>query len=148
MAHNAAFKLDQDQGELLGFSGAAFLVKASADSKGGAFSIIEERDPLDTPMHVHRNEDELFVVLEGEHVFQCGEEEFQVGPGGVVFAPRNVPHGHRRVVPRTGRFLTLVSPAGFENFFRDLSAAEESGASMPEAYAAASEKYGITWLGR
>ena len=42
----------------------------------------------DTPLHVHRNEDELFYVLEGEHVFRVGDEEYIVGPGGFVFAPR------------------------------------------------------------
>ena len=100
-------------------------MKASADTTGGAFTVIEERDPLDTPRHLHANEDELFVVLEGEHVFVVGDEEFAAGPGAVVFAPRGVPHSHRRVIPRTGRFLTLTSPAGFESFFRELAGAEQ-----------------------
>jgi mannose-6-phosphate isomerase-like protein (cupin superfamily) len=131
----------------LSFAGADFFVKASTETTGGAFTIIEEVDPLDTPAHVHTNEDELFYVIEGEHVFLVGDEEFAAGPGAVVFAPRNVPHSHRRVVPRSGRFLTMLSPAGFEGFFRDLSAAESAGGAGPEAYERASEKYGITWLG-
>jgi quercetin dioxygenase-like cupin family protein len=97
-------------------------------------------------LHVHANEDELFYVIEGEHVFRVGEEEFPAAPGAVVFAPRHVPHAHRRVVPRTGRFLTMVSPAGFEGFFRELSAAEAAGGAGPKEYEQASEKYGITWL--
>ena len=140
------FALPGDAGEPLRFSDAAFLVKASVETTGGAFSIVEEVDPLDTPPHVHANEDELFVVLEGDHEFTVGETVFDVGPGAVVFAPRGVPHSHRRVVPRTGRFLTLVSPAGFEGFFRELSDAERDGTIGPEAYARASERYGITWL--
>ncbi|AZO31078.1 MULTISPECIES: cupin domain-containing protein [unclassified Mesorhizobium] len=142
----AGYKLEAGEGERLHFSGADFLVKASADTTGGAFSIVEEIDPLDTPLHSHANEDELFYVIEGEHVFRCGDQEFHVGPGGTVFAPRGVPHAHRRIVSRTGRFLTMTSPAGFEGFFRDLSQAEASGSSMPEAYAAAARKYGIKWL--
>ena len=50
-----------------------------ADTTGRAFSIVEEIDPLDTPAHMHTNEDELFLVLEGERVFRCGDEEFHVG---------------------------------------------------------------------
>jgi mannose-6-phosphate isomerase-like protein (cupin superfamily) len=138
--------LDADAGERLAFAGAIFLLKASADTTAGGFGIIEEANPLDTPLHVHEHEDELFFVIEGEHVFRVGDEEFPAGPGAVVFAPRRVPHAHRRVVPRTGRFLTVVSPAGFENFFRELSEAESAGGAGPEAYARASEKYGITWL--
>ena len=95
---------------------------------------------------MHANEDELFYVVEGEHVFRVGEEEFRGGPGAVVFAPRHVPHAHRRAVPRTGRFLTMVSPAGFEGFFRELSASESAGGAGAEAYERASKKYGITWL--
>jgi mannose-6-phosphate isomerase-like protein (cupin superfamily) len=140
------YKLDADRGERLQFSDAEFIVKASADTTAGAFTIIEEVAPLDTPLHAHKNEDELFYVLEGEHVFQCGDEEFHVGPGGMVFAPRGVPHAHRRVVPRTGRFLTMTYPAGFEGFFRELADAERAGSSMPEAYARVTEKYGVTWL--
>ena len=146
-SHGArGYYLGSSSGERLSFAGAVFLVKASAETTAGAFAIIEEVDPLDTPLHVHANEDELFYVLEGEHVFRVGEEEFPAGPGAVVFAPREVPHAHRRVLPRTGRFLTMVSPPGFEGFFRELSEAESAGGAGPEAYERASKKYGITWL--
>jgi len=121
------YKLDADGGERVRFSDAEFLTKASAETTGGSFSIIEEIAPLDTPLHVHQNEDELFVVLEGEHVFQVGDDEFDAGPGGVVFGPRGILYAHRRVVARTGRFLTMVSPAGFEGFFRELAEAERAG---------------------
>ena len=123
------------------------MIKASADTTGGAFTVFEERDPVDTPLHVHEHEDELFYVLEGEHVFQVGDEEFRVGPGGLVFAPRGVPHAQRRVVPRTGRILAITSPAGFEGFFRDLAEADRAGVIGPDSYASASKNYGITWLG-
>jgi mannose-6-phosphate isomerase-like protein (cupin superfamily) len=140
------FKLDVDGGERLRFSDAEFVVKVSAETTGGAFSLIEENEPLDTPLHVHENEDELWYVLEGEHVFRIGEQELHAGPGEVVFAPRRVPHSQRRVVPRSGRLLEFFYPAGFEGFFRELSEAERSGSSMPDAYVSVSEKYGITWL--
>jgi quercetin dioxygenase-like cupin family protein len=102
---------------------------------------------VDTPLHVHEREDELFYVLEGEHVIQVGDDEFQAHPGSLVFAPRGVPHAQRRVVPKEGRLLVQTSPAGFEGFFRELAAADAAGTLGPDAYAAASQKYGITWLG-
>jgi mannose-6-phosphate isomerase-like protein (cupin superfamily) len=143
------YALDADEGEHLVFGDVTVLVRASAATTGGAFTIFEEGPPLlDTPLHVHEHEDEVFHVLEGEHVVQCGEEEFHLGPGGLVFLPRGVPHAHRRVVPRTGRLLVLTSPAGFEGFFYALADADRAGTLGPGAYAAASERYGITWLGR
>ena len=42
----------------------------------------------------------------------------------------------------------MISPAGFEGFFRELAEAERDGAIGPEAYARASERYGVTWLSR
>jgi mannose-6-phosphate isomerase-like protein (cupin superfamily) len=140
--------LDADDGERLRFSDAEFVVKASADTTGGAFTIIEEIAPLDTPLHVHEREDEVFHVLEGHHVVEVGDVAFQLGPGDLAFGPRGVPHAQRRVVPRTGRLFTLFSPAGFEGFFRELAEAERAGTIGPGAYAEVSKRYGITWLER
>lgn len=143
----SAFHGPRDDGERLSFSGATILVRVPSEATGGAFALLEEVPPLlDTPLHVHRDEDELFYVLEGEHVFRLGDDEHHVGPGGVVFAPRGVPHAQRRVVPSQGRQLVLVSPGGLEGFFRELAAAESAGTIGPEAYAAASQRYAITWL--
>lgn len=124
-------------------------MRLSAETTGGAFTLFAEVPPLvDTPLHVHENEDELFYVLEGSHVFQVGDEEFRADPGGLVFAPRGVPHAQRRVVPAKGRLLVLTSPGGLEGFFRELAAAHEAGTLGPEAYAGASQRYRITWLDR
>ena len=147
MEQATGFGLDPDGGELLVFGDVSVLIRATGDSTGGAFSLFEEVPPLvDTPLHVHTKEDELFYALEGEHVVRVGDQEFHLHPGGLVFAPRRVPHAQRRVVPGEGRLLILTSPAGFEGFFRELAAAHEAGTLGPDAYAAASERYGITWL--
>jgi mannose-6-phosphate isomerase-like protein (cupin superfamily) len=132
--------------ERLRFGEVEILVKASADSTGGSLTVFEENEPVDTPLHVHANEDELFYVLEGEHLFQVGDREHRAGPGELVFAPRGVPHSQRRVVPRTGRVLILTAPGGLEGFFRELAGAERDGRLGPEAYASASERYGISWV--
>ena len=75
------FKLDADGGERLRFGDVEVVIRASAETTGGAFSIVEESAQADTPLHVHEHEDELFYVLAGEHVFQVGEEMFEAGPG-------------------------------------------------------------------
>jgi mannose-6-phosphate isomerase-like protein (cupin superfamily) len=142
-----AFALGEGEGERLVFGDVTIVVRASAEKTGGAFSLFEEVPPMvDTPRHVHEQDDELFYVLEGEHVIQVGEEEHRVGPGGLVFAPRGVPHAQRRVIPGEGRLLVLTAPGGLEGFFRDLAAADVAGTLGPDAYAAASARYGITWL--
>ena len=83
----------------------------------------------------------MYYVVEGEHIYQCGDEEFQVGPGGVVFLPRGVPHAHRRVVPQAGRLIFMTSPGGLEGFFRILAEASRAGDRGEAAYARASHAY-------
>jgi mannose-6-phosphate isomerase-like protein (cupin superfamily) len=142
----APFNLEAGGGQLLRFGEVEILVKVPADMTGGAFTLFEENQPVDTPLHVHEREDELFYVLEGDHVFHVGEREYGAGPGDLVFAPRGVPHSQRRVVPRKGRTLVLTTPGGLEGFFRELAEADAAGELGPEAYARASARYGITWL--
>jgi mannose-6-phosphate isomerase-like protein (cupin superfamily) len=142
------FAVPAEEGERLVFGDVTILLRVPAEATGGAFSLFEEVPPLvDTPLHVHEHEDELFYVLEGEHVFRVGDEEHRAGPGGMVFAPRGVPHAQRRVRPGEGRELVLMSPGGFERFFRKLADAHANGTLGPEAYASASRENGITWPG-
>ena len=134
-------------GERLTFGEVHVVIHADAASTGGALGVMEEVPPLaDTPLHVHTNEDELFYALEGEHVIQVGDEDHRIGPGETAFGPRGVPHAQRRVVPAAGRILIAVTPGGFEGFFRELADADRAGRLGPDAYAAASQKFGITWL--
>jgi hypothetical protein len=106
------FSLGPDAGERLVFGEVTILLRATAEATDGRFTLFEEVPPLaDTPLHVHANEDELFYVLEGEHIYRVGDEEFRLGPGGLVFAwcstraatcasrPRTAtgPHDPRRV---------------------------------------------------
>jgi mannose-6-phosphate isomerase-like protein (cupin superfamily) len=129
--------------ERLTFGDVTIVVRMAAES----MSVFEEVPPMvDTPAHVHSREDELFLSLEGEHVIELDGEEHRIGPGESVFAPRGVPHAQRRVVPHEGRLLIVTTPGGFEAFFRELAAADTAGTLGPDAYAAASERYGISWL--
>jgi mannose-6-phosphate isomerase-like protein (cupin superfamily) len=130
-------------GERLVFGAGTVVIKAATED----FAIWEELPPLlDTPLHVHEREDEIFQILDGEHVFQCGTHEWTIGPRAFAFLPRGVPHAHRRVVPGEGRFVVMTCPGGFDGFFRMLADAERAGDLGPDAYADASARFGITWL--
>jgi hypothetical protein len=78
-----------------------------------------------------------WATTAGEHIYQCGDEEFQVAPG-LVFLPRGIPHARRRVVPQAGRLIFMTFPGGFEGFFRILAEASQSGDLGEAAYARAS----------
>ena len=133
--------------ERLVFGEVNVVIRVSTEDSGGAMTVMEEVPPMvDTPLHVHSREDELFYIVEGEHVITLGDEEHRLGPGDALFAPRGIPHAQQRVEPGVGRELIVVTPGGFEQFFRELAEAERDGTLGPDAYAAASERAGITWL--
>jgi mannose-6-phosphate isomerase-like protein (cupin superfamily) len=130
-------------GDRLTFGDVNILIRVSTPD----ICVLEEVPPMvDTPRHVHEREDELFVSLEGDHVIELDGEEHRIARGESVFAPRGVPHSQRRVVPGEGRLLIVTTPGGLDGFFRELAAADAAGTLGPEAYATASERYGITWL--
>lgn len=139
--------MERPRREVLKFGGLTIAVHASAEATGGAFTVVEELPPLfDTPAHIHANEDEYFHIIEGDHAILVGEEEHRLGPGEGILAPRGVPHAQRRINPGVGRLLIVYAPGGFEGFFRQLAAAEVAGNLGEDAYAKASENYGISWL--
>ena len=43
--------------------------------------------------HRHAGQDKFYLVQEGRGRFEVGEESFEGGPGDVVWAPADVPHG-------------------------------------------------------
>jgi uncharacterized cupin superfamily protein len=60
-------------------------------------------------------------VLEGRFGVQLGDDGFEVGPGDLVATPRGVAHAFWNGGDTPARLLELISPAGFENYFRALA---------------------------
>jgi oxalate decarboxylase/phosphoglucose isomerase-like protein (cupin superfamily) len=83
------------------------------------------------PLHVHEAEDEVVVVLEGQLTYQVGEDRGHLSEGGLLWFPRRVPHAIANHSGQPVRFLTVVTPAGIEDFFR--SQRDYLGALAPGA---------------
>jgi quercetin dioxygenase-like cupin family protein len=88
------------------------IVKATAESIGGAFALVHHtaRPGNATPYHLHRLEDEAFYVLDGEFTFICDGKKTVLGPGGYIFLPRNLPHGFRCSGSAPSTLLILAMP--------------------------------------
>jgi quercetin dioxygenase-like cupin family protein len=114
------YGLGADEGEALWFNGALVLVKATAQQTEGRFTVVEFVAPkgVAAPLHVHREEDEFFVVLDGQVRFQLGETVIEASPGTLVYGPRDVGHSFR-VDSQEARLLLLLGPAGVDGFFRE-----------------------------
>lgn len=102
--------------------GVRFMIDGA--TTGGAFSLVEHPLPpraLGSPLHTHRNEDEYSYVLEGRVGVQLGEEVVEATPGELVFKPRGQRHAFWNAGDEPARLLEIISPAGFENYFRELA---------------------------
>ncbi len=72
------------------------------------------------PRHRHHWEDEALYVLDGELAVCLDEEWRRVPSGAAILLPRGVEHGVA-VVGARARVLAVLTPAGFEGFYRDTS---------------------------
>jgi quercetin dioxygenase-like cupin family protein len=114
------YGLEPSQGEALWFNGGLGLLKATADQTEGRFAVMELLAPKDfaSPLHIHRNEDEFFLVMSGEVRVQHGEDVIEAVAGSLVYGPRDIPHAFR-VDSTEARILLFFGPAGVEGFFRE-----------------------------
>ena len=90
---------------------------------GGAVSIVEHPFPVGALVrpHLHTREDEYSIVTEGEIGFRSGDREAVLGPGGYITKPRNELHAMWNAGDVPARMIEVISPAGFEGFFQELS---------------------------
>lgn len=131
---------------------------ARSDGRDGV-SILEHRVPQgdSPPLHLHRTEDEIFHILEGEFRVKVQDQERRAGPGEILLAPKGISHTYRAESSAGGRFLTVTVHGDFERFVRALGRPaqrpglpEPAGPPTPEAIqvlTTAAAEYGIEIVG-
>jgi quercetin dioxygenase-like cupin family protein len=136
--------------------GGLIRIRADGAATDGTLAVVEERARLGyrTPAHVHTREDETLCIIDGELSYQRGDEAGRAGPGEAVFLPRHMAHRFE-VVSGHAYFLLMITPAGFEEFFAQVSgpaladripAAAESPAVDAQLMAVAAARVGVTIL--
>jgi quercetin dioxygenase-like cupin family protein len=111
----------------------------------GALSIVEHPFPVGAivPPHLHTREDEYSIVTEGEIGFRSGEREVVLGPGGYITKPRGEMHTMWNAGTSPARMIEVISPAGFEGFFHELSDLLASGPPASDSVADIATEYGL-----
>ena len=117
---SGGFARGPGEGEALWFNGGRGVLRATGDQTQGRYAVMELLAPkgFASPLHIHRREDELFVVLSGEVRVQHGEAVIEAVAGSVVYGPRDVAHAFH-VDSAEARLLLFFGPAGVEGFFRE-----------------------------
>ena len=134
---------DAEEG-FLGSIGVRWLIDGA--EAGNAFSLVEHpMSPraLAAPLHRHTREDEYSFVLEGRMGALLGEDVVEAGPGDLVHKPREQWHTFWNSGDGPCRILEIISPAGFEQFFRELDRLGGPATARPDALAALNDRYGL-----
>lgn len=118
---NAHMKTEND-GELLWFNGTLATIRLSAKAGADGISVIEHRMPYGSspPLHIHRNEDEVFHVLEGTVRFHVAGKDLIAHAGQTLLAPKGIAHTYRVESAHGARCLTVTTRGDFEKMVREV----------------------------
>jgi quercetin dioxygenase-like cupin family protein len=128
----------------LGSIGVRFMV--DGEEAGGRLSLVEHpmsARALAAPIHRHSREDEYSYVLQGSVGALLGEAVVVGKPGDLIFKPRNQWHTFWNAGDEPARILEIISPAGFENFFRELVNLGGVTEAEPRVLADLCARYGL-----
>src|SRR3989442_6557125 len=128
----------------LGSIGVRFMI--DGEEAGGGFSLVDHpMSPraLAAPLHRHSLEDEYSFILQGRVGAMLGNEVLVGNPGDLIFKPRNQWYTFWNAGDEPARILEIISPAGFEQFFEELSDLGGGTNADPETLGSLFEHYGL-----
>ena len=108
-----------------GTHGERIAIRLSSLDTNGAYAIVESiaAPGCATPMHLHRNEAEHFVILAGSYRIAIGEKIFEVSAGASITLPKGVP------------IAGAISPASPGAWWSSSLQGDSSNVSRPSATA-------------
>ena len=136
------------EGEAAGLApGIGVVFKIDGEDLGGAVSIVEQPFEVGAlvPPHIHTQEDEISVVLEGEVGFRSEEKEVVLGPGGYIVKPRGEVHAMWNAGKSPARIIEIITPGGFEGAMREVAAMAAAGPPDLEAMGEVAARYGMSF---
>jgi quercetin dioxygenase-like cupin family protein len=110
-------------------------IQVTSGDVADGVSLLEHRAPFgdSPPLHLHRTEDEIFYILEGDFRFQLGEAERRATAGTTLLVPKGTPHTYRVESRGGGRWLTVIRGGDFERFVQAVSRPAERMELPPPA---------------
>jgi quercetin dioxygenase-like cupin family protein len=120
--HLTIAQIDKDQGlQHIGLVGDTYTITVSGDDTAGRFCVIDMYIPPGGGPPPHRHDfEETFILLEGEIEATFRGKKSVVQTGDTVNIPANAPHQFHNASSKPTRLLCICSPAGQENFFREV----------------------------
>jgi quercetin dioxygenase-like cupin family protein len=105
----------------LGVVGDTYTILVSGADTAGRYTLIDMHVPPGGGPPPHRHDfEEMFTILDGEIELTFRGVSTVATAGETINVPANAPHVFRNVSDHPARLLCLCSPAGQEEFFKEV----------------------------
>ena len=107
-------------------NGIIFKTIISGEKTGYEYSIVEILFPEgdlenEIPLHIQSKEIVIVYVIKGNFKIIYGQQDIEAKKGMFLKLEKDITRSFKRVGNQQGELLVMYIPAGFENFFRDIS---------------------------
>jgi len=119
--------------DALWFTTARLTIHLSQKDNADGLTLIEHHmvEGFAVPLHVHRDEDESFYIMQGEVRMQIDDQVRRLTAGDALTVSGGTPHAFRVVSPEA-RFLSMTT-GQFEEMIRSLARPAENEGLPPQA---------------
>lgn len=121
-------------GPTLALMGVNLAFKVASRETDGMYALLDYSMPprfAGPPLHWHKVTNEGFYVLEGKISFMLDSQVFIGEPGAFVYVPTRRIHKFSNEENQPARMLSVVTPGGFEEYFKELVTLAQSEPTWP-----------------
>jgi quercetin dioxygenase-like cupin family protein len=124
----------------IGLVGDTYTILVSGKDTAGRYCLVDMHIPPGGGPPPHRHDfEEMFSVVEGEIEATFRGKKMIIRAGETINIPANAPHQFQNKSQRPARLLCLCSPAGQEEFFREVGVPVATRTTAPPPLDAAAE---------
>jgi mannose-6-phosphate isomerase-like protein (cupin superfamily) len=131
------------EGEQIG-GPTAVTIKATGEETNDSFylgEVVVQPGFPGPPPHIHERLHDMFYVLDGTLTMRLGDETTELPAGSFACVPPGVVHTFSNPGERPVRVLNFNTPAGWENYMRDLAALLAKGAPSQQEIGQIASRY-------
>ena len=131
---------DSSNARHLAVVGDTYTILLSGMDTAGRFTLIDMHVPPGGGPPPHRHDfEETFILLDGELQATFRGEKRIVRAGETIHIPANAPHQFHNASSKPVRMLCICSPAGQEEFFKEMGTAVATRTTPPPSVDAAEQ---------
>jgi uncharacterized cupin superfamily protein len=122
------------EGQAIELPGWSLRLTVTAADTAGRLTVLQgQLDPghPGPAAHIHEGHDETFIMLAGRMRFRVGDDFVTASPGETIYASRLLAHGFANPFGETARYLAILTPSGYEEYFRQLESHVARTGDMP-----------------